>query len=75
MADHDAKLGCVDHTSDNPRSLTTGDDCARCRPVNETFRDTRSRLQDDGWLAPLAHDVPRVGIDPAKEQRILDAVS
>jgi 2'-hydroxyisoflavone reductase len=47
----------------------------RCRPVTDTVRDTWAWLRADGRLAPLAHDVPRVGIDPAKEQRILDAVS
>jgi 2'-hydroxyisoflavone reductase len=47
----------------------------RCHPVTETVRDTWAWLRADGRLTPLAHDVPQVGIDPAKEQRILDAVS
>ena len=46
----------------------------RCRPVTETVRDTWAWLQDDGRFAPLAHDVPPVGIDPGKEQRILEDV-
>jgi hypothetical protein len=38
----------------------------RSHPVTETVRDTWAWLRADGRLAPLANDVPQVGIDPAR---------
>ena len=44
----------------------------RCRPIRETIADTWA-LMREGWEARPRPELPKLGIDPDKEQRILAA--
>jgi 2'-hydroxyisoflavone reductase len=64
--DYDA-LNSMDVSAAQATGLT-------CRPVQETVTDTWSWLQDEGDPRPRPGRPP-VGVDPAKERQVLDALT
>jgi 2'-hydroxyisoflavone reductase len=45
----------------------------RCRPVSETVADTWAWMSALEGPPPLGEDLPRPGLDPARERAVLDA--
>ncbi|WP_405148552.1 NAD-dependent epimerase/dehydratase family protein [Sphaerisporangium sp. NBC_01403] len=66
----DAEYGGM-HDSDVTAAHDAG---LTCRPLHETVADTWAWLQAEGDPVPRS-DRPRHGIDPAKEQRVLDMLT
>ena len=64
--DHDAM-----HASDVSLAIASR---LRCRPVEDTVRDTWRWLESIGGIAPQRPDRPRVGLDPDVETRVLAAL-
>jgi len=56
------------HESDTSKAFAAG---LRIRPLAETVGDTWAWLQEIGGEAPQRGDRPRLGLDPAVEQRVL----
>ena len=63
--DEDAAL----HDGDVSKAIAAG---LRCRPLEETVRDTWEWVRDGGWSGPRPDRL--VGLDPAKEQAVLAAL-
>ncbi|MFE6778662.1 NAD-dependent epimerase/dehydratase family protein [Streptomyces sp. NPDC057702] len=60
------------HRTDVSKAAAAG---LRCRPVERTVADTWRWLRDIGGVAPHRPDRSRVGLDPAKEARVLRALA
>ncbi|MDI3403151.1 SDR family oxidoreductase [Streptomyces cavernicola] len=56
------------HSADVSKVLAAG---LRCRPAEETVRDTWEWLQSIGGVAPQRPDRPQVGLAPETEEKIL----
>ncbi|MEV6790927.1 NAD-dependent epimerase/dehydratase family protein [Streptomyces sp. NPDC051320] len=56
------------HQGNTDKALAAG---LRCRPVEDTVRDTWAWLRSIGGVAPLRPDRPAVGLDEAVEAKVL----
>jgi nucleoside-diphosphate-sugar epimerase len=59
------------HESSVERAHAAG---LRCRPLEETVRDTWAWLVETGRRPPLRADVPAPGMDPTREREVLAAL-
>ncbi|NBE56541.1 NAD-dependent epimerase/dehydratase family protein [Streptomyces boluensis] len=64
----DSELHAALHSADVSKALAAG---LRCRPAEQTVRDTWAWLRSLGGVAPQRPDRPALGLDPEAERKVL----